>query len=71
MTKPILKGTETARKCPQEGCNGRLIIRQNRKTLSHFLGCENWPNCLHTEPLPEDVKMVAMGAMKLPGMEKL
>ena len=63
----VLKGTETARKCPKDGCNGTLIIRQNRRTKHHFLGCENWPCCDHTEGLPEDVKMVAMGAQKLPG----
>lgn len=63
----VLKGTETARKCPKNGCNGMLIIRQNRRTKHHFLGCENWPDCDFTEPLPEDVKMLAMGAQKLPG----
>jgi len=63
----ILKGTRTARKCPEDGCNGMLIIRQNGKTKQHFLGCENYPKCKHTEPLPEDVKMVAMGAKRLPG----
>jgi ssDNA-binding Zn-finger/Zn-ribbon topoisomerase 1 len=63
----VLKGTTTAKKCPKEGCNGTLIIRQNRTTKQHFLGCERWPECDHTEPLPEDVKMVAMGAQKLPG----
>lgn len=65
----ILKGTETAKACPK--CGGTLIIRQNRTTKNHFLGCEKWPECDHTEPLPEDVKMVAMGARKLPGFEGL
>ena len=67
MSPLVLKGTVTAKNCPRNGCNGRLIIQQNRKTKTHFLGCERWPKCEHTEPLPEDVKMVAMGAQKLPG----
>ena len=62
-----LKGTVTAKKCPKDGCGGTLIVRQNRTTKQHFLGCERWPECDHTEPLPEDVKMVGMGAQKLPG----
>lgn len=67
MLPSVLKGTVTAKTCGREGCNGRLIIRQNRKRKNHFLGCENWPECAYTEPLPEDVKMEAMGAQRLPG----
>lgn len=66
-----LRGTRTAKKCPRDGCNGTLIIRQNRSSGHHFLGCERWPDCSHTESLPEDVKMRAAGATMLPGMEDL
>ena len=73
MSPLVLRGTVTAKKCPKAGCNGMLIIRQNRKRKTHFLGCENWSpdpeGCNYTEPLPEDVKMLAMGAQKLPGFE--
>ena len=67
MSPLVLRGTVTAKKCPEAGCNGQLVIRQNRKRKTHFLGCERWPECLYTAPLPEDIKMVALGARKLPG----
>jgi len=61
----IPKG-RTVKKACQE-CGGDLVIRQNRTTQQHFLGCINYPRCQYTEPLPEDVKMRAMGAKRLPG----
>ena len=41
----------TTRKCPIARCNGRLVIRTNRSTDGKFIGCENYPECRHTEPI--------------------
>jgi len=30
---------------PCEHCNGEMIVRESRKTLSMFWGCKAWPNC--------------------------
>jgi DNA topoisomerase-1 len=61
----IPKGKTVKKACPE--CGGDLVIRQSRTTQQHFLGCINYPRCQYTEPLPEDVKMRAMGAKRLPG----
>lgn len=36
------------RKCPN--CDGDLIKRTS-KAGNHFMGCTNYPNCTHTEPI--------------------
>jgi len=64
MTK-IPEGKTIKKACPE--CGGDLVIRQSRTIQQHFLGCINYPRCQYTEPLPEDVKMRAMGAKRLPG----
>lgn len=53
--------------CPKCG-NGYLRIRTNRDTGEQFLGCTNYPNCQHHEPLPEDRAQAARHAPRLPGM---
>ena len=35
------------RRCPEAGCNGRLVRRSGR--YGPFLGCTNYPDCRHTE----------------------
>jgi DNA topoisomerase-1 len=55
--------------CPE--CGKRLVIRTNRETGREFLGCSQWPQCTHTEPLPQDIVMRRAGAPVLPGMEDL
>jgi ssDNA-binding Zn-finger/Zn-ribbon topoisomerase 1 len=61
----------TARKCPRDGCPGRLVVRTNSRDNSVFLGCSEYPRCDYTEPLPQDQVMKAIGAPTLPGMERL
>ena len=61
----IPEGKTVKKACPE--CGGDLVIRRSRTTQQHFLGCINYPRCQYTEPLPEDVKMRAMGAKRLPG----
>jgi len=62
---------ETSIYCPRCKAEGRgavkLIVRTNRQNDSQFLGCPNWPNCTHTESIPEWIKMEAAGASRLPG----
>lgn len=58
----------TCPRCKDEGRgNVKLIVRTNRDNGNQFLGCPNWPECSYTKPIPEDVKMEAAGAARLPG----
>lgn len=34
--------------CGKYGCQGTLLLKYNKQTLSHFLGCSNFPDCRHT-----------------------
>lgn len=47
----------------------RLVVRKNRETGGDFLGCSQWPECQHTEPLPESLRLRLAGAPCFPGME--
>lgn len=49
--------------CPD--CGSGLIIRENRENGSQFIGCMGWPNCTHTEAIPETLRMRLMGAPTL------
>jgi len=40
------------RKCPREGCDGRLIPKVDSDGHA-YLGCTRYPECAHTEPAPE------------------
>ena len=53
--------------CPE--CGKPLFVRTNRETGQLFLGCSQYPECDHTEPLPEDLVLRAQGATTFPGME--
>jgi 5-methylcytosine-specific restriction endonuclease McrA len=55
------------KECPE--CGGELQVRKNKATKDEFLGCERWPRCTHTEPVPESVRMRLAGAPILPGFE--
>jgi DNA topoisomerase-1 len=39
------------RKCPAEGCEGRLMKKVSPEGET-FLGCTRYPECRHTEPAP-------------------
>jgi ssDNA-binding Zn-finger/Zn-ribbon topoisomerase 1 len=45
----------------------KLVVRTNRQNKTQFLGCPNWPDCEHTEPIPEALLLEAAGAARLPG----
>ena len=53
--------------CPE--CGSDLVIRINSRANERFLGCEQWPECKHTQPLPLDIEMREAGAPVLPGFE--
>lgn len=38
---------EALNRCPN--CNGRLVVRYNKKTNQTFHGCENFPKCRYTK----------------------
>lgn len=44
-----------------------MVLRTNRQNGSEFLGCPRYPECQHTEKLPEWVLMQRAGAERLPG----
>ena len=53
--------------CPE--CGLPLVVRRNSLNDSEFLGCLGYPECRHTEGLPEHLKLRAAGAVALPGFE--
>jgi len=59
--------TEVSLHCPECGPAHKLIIRTNRENGGQFLGCPRWPDCEYTREIPEDIKMNAAGAERLPG----
>lgn len=40
-------------KCTSENCDGELIVRIARKTKKRFIGCNAYPQCRTTFPLPQ------------------
>lgn len=42
-------------------CGRTLVIKVNRETGEEFLGCQSWPECTYTEPLPEAIKLRRQG----------
>ena len=60
---------EVSLTCPECGPTVKLIVRTNRTTGSQFLGCPNWPGCLFTRQIPQDLILRAQGTQLLPGMD--
>lgn len=50
--------------CPD--CGATLVRRVRQADGVPFLGCERWPECRHTEPIPLDQQLRAAGAPELP-----
>lgn len=67
MPAPANDIGETTIGCPD--CGRKLVIRTNRETGQDFLGCPRYPDCQHTQPLPEWVRLKRAGAAMLPGLE--
>lgn len=62
MPLPEIKKT-----CPE--CGNRMVVRANHETGHEFLGCSQYPECKYTEPMPEYMRMIRLGAPTLPGMD--
>lgn len=50
--------------CPE--CGKVLVVRTNRKTGGEFYACPGYPECQHTEAIPEYDKMHRIGHPQLP-----
>ena len=57
--------TEPSVPCPT--CGGALMERVNRQTMTTFMGCERFPECRWTEPVPAAVEVARAGGLPLPG----
>jgi ssDNA-binding Zn-finger/Zn-ribbon topoisomerase 1 len=53
--------------CPE--CGRPLAIRTNTKNHSQFLGCTGYPECSHTEAIPETLRLRLLGHPELPLFE--
>ncbi|MDO8427734.1 MAG: DNA topoisomerase I [Candidatus Diapherotrites archaeon] len=54
--RQALRTDKELMKCTREGCTGKLVIRLGR-TGKRFLGCNTYPNCTTTYPLPQQGKL--------------
>lgn len=61
----IQPGNEVGVVCPDCSADTKMVIRRNKKNGTLFLGCPNWPECQHTAPIPEYIKMEAAGQPRL------
>ncbi|MGH3086977.1 MAG: DNA topoisomerase I [Rubrobacteraceae bacterium] len=54
-----IRADETLGPCPN--CGRNLIVRRNRKSRKRFAGCEGYPDCKTTYPLPQKGTILPMG----------
>ena len=54
-----IKVDETLGSCPE--CEKNLIVRRNRKSRKRFVGCEGYPDCRVTYPLPQRGDIIPLG----------
>jgi DNA topoisomerase I len=54
-----IRGDETLGPCPI--CGRNLIIRRNRRSGKRFAGCEGYPECRTTFPLPQRGDIIPLG----------
>lgn len=55
----FIDGSEAHITCPNDGA--KLIVRTTRKNGHQFLGCPRFPECNHTQQIPESWKMRVLG----------
>lgn len=55
----LLENSEVNIVCPK--CGAKLIVKTNSYTQAQFLACPGYPECKHTEVIPEEIKMRALG----------
>ena len=51
--------------CPTCTPPRKLVVKTNRQNDNQFLGCPNWPECDHTQRIPESWYMKALGQPEL------
>ena len=51
--KKGIKEDSVVGKCNAEGCEGNLIVRVARASKKRFIGCNAYPKCRNTFPLPQ------------------
>jgi DNA topoisomerase-1 len=54
-----IRGDEILGPCPN--CGRNLIIRRNRRSGKRFAGCEGYPECRTTYPLPQRGDIIPLG----------
>ncbi|MEW6637657.1 MAG: DNA topoisomerase I [Actinomycetota bacterium] len=54
-----IREDETLGPCPN--CGRNLIVRRNRRSRKRFAGCEGYPECRTTYPLPQRGEIIPMG----------
>ncbi len=58
-------GLKSTISCSNCGPTVVLIVRTNKQNRSQFLACPNWPDCKHTQEIPESWRMRASGQQQL------
>lgn len=51
--------------CPS--CHEPMVERENRLTLTRFMGCSRYPVCMETMKVPAYVEVKRAGGLTLPG----
>lgn len=59
-------GKKLAYSCSE--CGAQMRIRLNKESNTLFIGCARWPDCKHTEEIPETVRMEILGQKRLSGL---
>ena len=54
-----IRGDETLGPCPN--CGRNLVVRRNRRSGKRFAGCEGYPECRTTFPLPQKGDIIPLG----------
>jgi DNA topoisomerase-1 len=55
-----IRGDETLGPCPN--CGRNLIVRRNRRSGKRFAGCEGYPECRTTFPLPQKGDIIPLSS---------
>lgn len=63
-----MTGPKVTLRC-SECKTGTLVERVNKQNGGHFMGCSDWPECQHTEPVPAYLTLMRQGAATLPGFD--
>jgi ssDNA-binding Zn-finger/Zn-ribbon topoisomerase 1 len=61
--KDLKKGEIVNKSC--EKCGQKLVVRQNSKNGSWFLGCLGYPECKNTEEIPTHLLLELLGQPRL------